>query len=250
MNDVKSAKRILEILRFFAEEKEPASLARIAGALSFPKSSCLALMETLVGEGYAYLNDGRYYLTGRWQREADIVAKHDRLALRCRAAMQRLGDEIGETVILAQLAQDKVVYLDVIEADHVLRFAAFVGQRKPIHASASGRALLSLLPDAEMRKVAQSLDYAPLTGAEPSDAAALLAAVDAGRRRGWQVNVGEHQADTISIAVPLVLDGAALTLVVGAPTARLKDQVDKVGVALQRAASELQAMNRQTMKVR
>ncbi|MEO5671559.1 MAG: helix-turn-helix domain-containing protein, partial [Ramlibacter sp.] len=142
MNDVKSAKRVLEILRFFAEAKEPASLARISSALNFPKSSCLALMETLVAEGYAYQTDGRYYLTGRWQREADIVARHDRLALRCRPTLQRLSDDVGETVLLAQLAHDQVVYLDVIEADHVLRFTASVGQRKPLHASASGRALL------------------------------------------------------------------------------------------------------------
>lgn len=244
MNDVKSAKRILEILCFFSEEKEPASLARISAALSFPKSSCLALMETLVGEGYAYQSDGRYYLTGRWAREAEIVARHDRLPLRCRATLQRLGDELGETVILAQLAQDKVVYLDVIEADHVLRFTAFVGQRKPVHASASGRALLSVLRDEDLHRLAETLDYAPYTGAAPRDPQALVEAVEQGRRRGWHVNLGEHQADTISVAVPVVLDGAALALVVGAPAGRLRDQVDQVGAALRRAASELQAMDR------
>lgn len=244
MNEVKSAKRILEILRFFAEAREPASLARIAAALSFPKSSCLALMETLVGEGYAYQADGRYYLTGRWQREAEIVARHDRLALRCRATLQRVSDEVGETVILAQLAQNKVVYLDVIEADHVLRFTAFVGQRKPIHAAASGRALLSVLPDEDMRRVAESLDYPSFTGATLSNAKALVKAVEGGRKRGWHVNLGEHQADTISVAAPVVLDGTALALVVGAPAGRLQDKVDKVGAALQRAASELQAIDK------
>ena len=59
MNDVKSAKRVLDILRFFSEERAPASLARLSSALAFPKSSCLALMETLVAEGYAYQSDGR-----------------------------------------------------------------------------------------------------------------------------------------------------------------------------------------------
>ena len=240
MNDVKSAKRVLEILRFFADEKEPASLARIAAALSFPKSSCLALMETLAAEGYAYQAAGRYYLTGRWLREAGIVAQHDRLALRCRATLERLGQELGETVILAQLAHDKVVYLDVIEADHVLRFSAFVGQRKPIHAAASGRALMSVLPEPERRSLADSLAYEAYTGAAPRDRDALLQAVEQGRRRGWHLNIGEHQADTISVAVPVVLDGAALALVVGAPAGRLRDKVDQVGAALQRAASELQ----------
>ena len=240
MNDVKSAKRILEILRFFVEEKEPATLARLSAALGFPKSSCLALMDTLLAEGYAYQVSGRYYLTGRWQREADIVARHDRLALRCRDALCALGAEVNETVILAQLAQNKVAYLDVIEADHVLRFTAFVGQHKPLHASASGRALLGALPEAQMRQVIADLPFEPCTGAEPRDPAALLRAVEAGRQQGWHVNVGEHQADTISVAVPVMLDGIALALVVGAPTSRLQDKVDQVGATLQRAASELQ----------
>ena len=244
MNDVKSAKRVLDILRFFSEERAPASLARLSSALAFPKSSCLALMETLVAEGYAYQSDGRYYLTGRWLRESEVVAKHDQVAIRCRPTLQRLGEELGETVILAQLAQKKVVYLDVIEAAHVLRFTAFTGQRKPIHAAASGRALLGALPEGDAQRIAESLDFEKYTPHTASNAKALLKAVDQGRARGWHINLGEHQADTISIAVPLLLDGAALALVVGAPVNRLKDKLDKVGAALQRAAADLMMANR------
>jgi DNA-binding IclR family transcriptional regulator len=244
MSDVKSARRVLDILRFFSEEKAPASLARLSSALDFPKSSCLALMETLVAEGYAYQTDGRYYLTGRWLRESEAVARNDRVALRCRPTLQRLSESLGETVILAQLAQKKVVYLDVIEAAHVLRFTAFTGQRKPIHAAASGRALLSALPPEDARRVIESLDFERYTPHTPMTARALMKAVDEGRARGWQVNLGEHQADTISVAVPLVLDGVALALVVGAPANRLKDKVDRVGAALQRAAADLMVADR------
>ena len=242
MNDVKSAKRILEILRFFAAAKKPASLACISGALGFPKSSCLALMETLVSEGYAYQSDGRYYLTGRWLREAEIVSRHDRVALRCRTALQGLSEELRETVILAKLAHDKVVYLDVIEADHVVRFSAYVGQQKPVHAAASGRALLSVLPDEDLRVMAGSLTYPGFTSATPRSAKAMLLAVRAGQQRGWHLNLGEHEADTISVAAPFLLDGSALALVVGGPASRLKEKVDTVGAALKRAASGLNAM--------
>jgi len=244
MNDVKSAKRVLDILRFFSEEKAPASLARLSSALNFPKSSCLALMDTLVAEGYAYQFDGRYYLTGRWLRESEAVARHDHIAIRCRPTLQRLRDELGETVLLAQLAQKKVVYLDVIEAAHVLRFTGFTGQRKPIHASASGRALLGALPDPDARRIAESLEYEKYTPNTLNTAASLLKAAAEGRDRGWHVNVGEHQSDTISIAVPLVLDGATLALVVGAPANRLKNKLDKTGAALRRAAADLMAADK------
>jgi len=238
MGDVKSARRVLDILRFFSEEKEPASLARVAGALDLPKSSCLALLETLVAEGYAYQADGRYYLTGRWAREADVVARHDRLAPRCRHLLQRLSEELDETVMLAQLSQRRVVYLDVLEASHVLRFAAFVGQRKPVHASASGRALLATLPDDEVLQFARAVELTPLTPATLSTPEALVAVVQEGRRRGWHLNLGEHQAETVSAAASFLLDGTALAFVAGAPASRAQDRMDLWGEVLKRAAQE------------
>ncbi|MET4576245.1 IclR family transcriptional regulator [Ottowia thiooxydans] len=238
MSDVKSARRVLDILRFFSEEKEPASLARVAAALDLPKSSCLALLETLVVEGYAYQAEGRYYLTGRWAREAEIVTRHDRLAPRCRQFLQHLSSQLDETVMLAQLSQRKVVYLDVLEASHVLRFSAFVGQRKPVYASASGRALLATLSDDEVLQFARSIELAPLTPTTLSTPEALVAVVQEGRKRGWHLNLGEHQLETVSIAAPFLLDGTALAFVAGAPASRAKDRINSLGEALKRAAEE------------
>jgi DNA-binding IclR family transcriptional regulator len=239
MSDVKSARRVLDILRFFSQEKAPASLARIASALDFPKSSCLALLETLTAEGYAYQSEGRYYLTRRWLCEAELVARHDPIALRCRPALEQLAKAVGETAILAQLAQREVIYLDVVEPDLIVRFSASAGQMKPIHASASGKALLSALPPDERKRLVDTLDFKTFTQATMTTPGALLKAVEEGRRRGWHVNRGEHQADTVSVAVPAVLDGAVLALVVGAPMSRVKDKVDRIGAAIERAASGL-----------
>lgn len=241
MNEVKSARRVLDILRFFADEKAPASLARISMALKFPKSSCLALLETLTAEGYAYHVDGRYYLTGRWLRDSRLVADHDQLAARCQPALKRLHREIRETVILAKLAKTSVVYLDVIEADRVLRFSAHVGQHKPIHAGASGKALLATLPDDALVRLVRSLKYERYTEATARSAKQLLEAVAEGKRLGWHVNFGEYQPDTISIAAPVVFEESAVALVLGAPMSRIKNKVAKLGAALARAGAELSA---------
>jgi IclR family transcriptional regulator, acetate operon repressor len=244
VNEVKSARRVLDILRFFADEKAPASLARISTELDFPKSSCLALLETLAAEGYAYHVDGRYYLTGRWLRDSRLVAEHDQLAARCRPALEKLHREIRETVILAKLAKTSVVYLDVIEADQVLRFSAHVGQHKPIHAAASGRALLAALPDDALALLVRSLKYERYTDATTGSAKALLASVAEGKKRGWHVNYGEYQSDTISIAAPVVFEGEAVALVLGAPMSRIKNNVARLGAALARAGAELSAQSR------
>jgi IclR family acetate operon transcriptional repressor len=241
VNEVKSAKRVLDILAFFAAEKAPASLARVSAALNYPKSSCLALFDTLLAEGYAYQIEGRYYLTARWLNEAHEVAVHDQVATRCRPTLAALQGEIAETLILARLAGSRVLYLDVIEPERVLLFAAHVGQTKPVHASASGRALLAALPPDERARVAAALDYRRFTPATPGNPKALLRDIDDGIDRGWQVNLGGHQADTLSIAAPFVLHGAALAFVVGAPMSRAAAKVAQIGAKLARAARRIEA---------
>ena len=47
-NDVKSARRVLDILQFFAATRAPATLSQIVAGLGIPKSSCLALLDTLL----------------------------------------------------------------------------------------------------------------------------------------------------------------------------------------------------------
>lgn len=235
--EVKSARRVLEILRFFVEEKGPATLARISSALGFPKSSCLALLDTLEAEGYAYHIDGRYYLTRRWQQEGQIVADHDQLSLRFRPILEALQSELQETLILAQRSFNEVVYLDVVEGGQVLRFAAHPGQKKPLHASASGRALLSPLDDAELLPLLEALPYERHTDATPGTPKQLLAIIRKERKRGWHVNLGEYQSDTISVAAPVVMHGLVLALVVGAPMSRARNKIEAVGSALAAAAA-------------
>ena len=240
MNEVKSAKRVLEILQFFAASQAPASMSQIAGALGFPKSSCLALLDTLEADGYAYQTAGGYYLTRRWLSEARAVAEHDPLVARIHPTLERLRDELGETLILAGLAGDQVIYLDVAEAGSVVRFSAAVGQRKPVYASASGRALLSTLPQPQQRSLLQQLTFKAFTDATPASAEAVLQAIERGARRGWHLNDSEHQRDTLSIAAPLQVHDDPLALVVGAPAGRAQARVEAIGATLAAAARDLQ----------
>ena len=67
----------------------------------------------------------------------------------------------------------------------------------------------------------------------------LLQLIEAETSRGWHVNLAEHQADTLSVAAPLVLYGTALALVVGAPLDRSASKADLIGRTLLAASREL-----------
>lgn len=238
-NDVKSARRVLDILQFFANTRAPATLSQISAGLGIPKSSCLALLDTLESDGYAHQAAGRYYLTRRWLNEARTVAEHDQLTTRIRPTLEALRDELGETLILAQRSGDHAVYLDVAEPDRIVRFTARVGQLKPLHASASGRALLGAMAPAERELLVSRLALDRYTDRTIKTRDQLLKLVETEATRGWHVNLAEHQADTLSVAAPLVLHGAALALVVGAPLDRSAALADTIGRTLLTASREL-----------
>lgn len=238
-NDVKSAKRVLDILQFFAGTRTPATLSQVASALAIPKSSCLALLETLEGDGYAHEIAGRYYLTRRWLHEAQIVAAHDHLTLRIRPTLEALRDSLGETLILAQRSGEHAVYLDVAEPERIVRFTARVGQLKPLHASASGRALLGAMEPADCQALVARLTLQRYTDQTLQTHAQLLQRVQAESRQGWHVNLAEHQADTLSVAAPLVLYGTPMALVVGAPLDRAASKADALGQILAAASQDL-----------
>ncbi|ETF01415.1 hypothetical protein W822_18525 [Advenella kashmirensis W13003] len=239
MNDVKSAKRVLDILQFFARTREPASLSQIAASLGFPKSSCLALLDTLEGDGYAHQIAGRYYLTRRWLHEAKIVSAHDPLIQLLHPTLEGLCKELGETVLLAQRTGEQLVYLDVVEPDSTVRFTARVGQFKPLHCSASGRAILAGMPPDDRERLLARIKLDRYTENTILSLKRLRSLLKEETERGWHINFGEHQVDTLSVAASLVVFDTPYALVVGAPLTRARDQADEIGRTLARVCRDL-----------
>ena len=60
--------------------------------------------------------------------------------------MQRIFDEMNETVDCSVLDGERVGLIDGIPARHRLRVAADVGTAFPLHCSAKGRAILAAYP--------------------------------------------------------------------------------------------------------
>lgn len=239
---VKSALRVLQLLEYFAQSRRPATAADLRKHLDLPKSSCFALMETLRGAGYLYSvgRDAGYYPTGRWFELSKAISAHDPVLLVAAPALEKVRDGSGETAILAKLEGTEVMYLDVLEPDNVVRFSAQAGQRKPAYASSSGRALLGSLPETQRDALIARMRMHKFTLATSGSMSELVARVQEGNKRGWHVNLGEHQADTASMAVAFQLGTEHYALVVGAPLHRFKKKLPEIRQILLKAVSEIQ----------
>jgi IclR family acetate operon transcriptional repressor len=229
--DVKSARRVVQIFQLFAELKQPVPLSLISKRLDLPKSSCLALLKTLEGNGYLYrLNDGKdYYPTRRIFHEARIISDNDPLLSSMGPLLHGLRQATGETVYLAKRTGHLSHYVEVVESDQTLRYAATVGEKRQLHIGAAGQCLLAAMDDAERDALIDELDltkYSPNTITSP---AKFKKAITEGKARGWFLSVGGYQSGVASIGNYVWINGEAYAIVVAGPSQRVVDNEPSIG---------------------
>ncbi|MGE0253336.1 MAG: IclR family transcriptional regulator [Alphaproteobacteria bacterium] len=220
--DVKTAGRTLALFEAFRRTRAPMTLTRLAAELGAPISSCHGLVRTLSARGYLYTSERTrtIYPTKRLFEIAETIALHDPILERVGPVLAELRDATGETILLGRRQGDAVIYLDVVEGRHTVRYSARPGDIKPLHSSAIGKALLGRLAPDERADLFARAPLARYTPATIVDVAALEADLAVGAARGWFATHGENVADVMGMAATADAGGEVLGLAIAAPLAR------------------------------
>lgn len=220
---VKQIMNALDLLEYFAQTKKPASLREIEQHFGWPRSSTYNILSTLVERGYMYepARRGGYYPTPRWQRMADTIVTADGLSAQLFSLLSVLSEETGETAAVAAASATYALYLDVVESSSAIRYTGHPGARIPIHASASGRALLSLYTPAERKGIFRRLNFVQYGPNALMNANEVEAEIQASLKRGWFQSLNEYSADLASVALPVKVDERRLAIMIAGPVHRL-----------------------------
>ena len=142
---VTAVERVLDIFEAFHKVQKPLSLTGLAEITGIPKSSCHAIVGTLTARGYLYslTRPRALYPTRRFLDIARTIHENDPFVERVMPLLERLGEASRETVILGKRQGDAVIYLQVVESPHPIRYSAKPGEFKPLHSSSIGKALLA-----------------------------------------------------------------------------------------------------------
>src|SRR6266853_2062706 len=147
--------------------------------------------------------------------------------------MERLCDEVEETVQLMVLEGPDCLFLEAVESRQVVRTSSRVGLRLPAYTVSGGKALLAELTPARLRELYPTSRLEVRTALE-----AELARV---RDLGFAVNLGESEPDVgaVGVVVRDTLGHPRAALAVSAPLARVQGQrVPELAEALKRTAGE------------
>ncbi len=226
---VKTALRIIEIIEIFAREQKPLALSELARELNAPASSCLALIRTLVSLGYLYETTRRqgYYPTGRLLAMSQRIARADPVLERLYPSLKELGHITGETVVLGKLSSlNTVLYLDVLPSDNPIHYVAVAGEQKEVHANSLGKALFSVLDEAEQQALLAQMNFRKYNDRTLTNKEQFLSHIRTGREKGLFTNLGESMADVGAIAWPVSVSGGHFAISIAGPLYRIEANLE------------------------
>lgn len=242
---VKTAARTLDVFEVFAIAKGPLTLTELAARLGSPISSCHALVRTLQARGYVYILDERkrVYPTKRLLAVAQQIASNDPVLERIGPVLAVLQRASGETIILGKRQGTGIIYLDVLEGRHTIRYAASPGDAKPLHSSAIGKAMLGALSEEELSRLLKKLALPAITLNTIGTAAGLAADIEAGRARGWFMTRGENVPEVMALSIARRVGGECYGVAIAGPLGRLEANQVAAVAALMDAGEQLRRID-------
>ena len=218
-----SVRKAITLLRATADD-DRANVSSLARAAGLPRATALRMIQTLEQEGFLLrvAGDDRVLLGPELLR----LARNTDEGLLLEAARPVVGELVAavrETGTLSVVAPDGGLDLvHQVDAPHHLRPGSWVGQRFPLHASASGKVLLATFDDEQLERFLRD----PLVRLTPSTiTTADDLRVDLGRVReqGHALSVDEAEEGLSGVATGVYgqADQLVGVLTVSGPTQRL-----------------------------
>lgn len=244
---VASVARAMHVLEAFAGQPEGVVLSRLAAKLGCGKASLSKILATLGREGFVRQDPltGRFHLG--WRLLALAFGHADRVGLPalCLPILQAVADDTDELVQLAIVESDQLLFVAKAEGPgQQMRMLPLVGVAPPIHATASGKAWLAHLPEAEALAIVGRHPLSRLTARTLTSRAKLLAQLRTARVQGYAIVDEELVEGGRAAAAPILVAGRPVGAVaVSGPTFRLSvARLHRVAPRLKRAAAELAAV--------
>jgi len=192
---------IIELLSEFQEM----TLTELSNRLELNKSSVHRLLSTLVELGYVNKNPSNklYRLSSKLFEVGSRSKGLLTLEEAATQVMEGLSEETQETINLAILDKGEAVYIKKIESQQPLRMDLSVGTRLPPNCTSLGKALISHLPDKELKELFAGNTIQKMTSKSITDLRKLKAELASVRELGFAVDNEEFSPGIRCVSAPI-----------------------------------------------
>lgn len=136
--------RMTHLLDAIANHDAAASLKRLAADTGLHPSTAYRILASMVANGFVERGESGDYRLGHklmelgYRVDARLDIRHE-----AQEIMQRLRDDLGESVNLTIREGDQVVYVERAIANRMMRVEQLIGSRAPLHVTAVGKLMLA-----------------------------------------------------------------------------------------------------------
>jgi DNA-binding IclR family transcriptional regulator len=216
--------RAATILRALEDENSGLSLGQIAQRVKLARSTVQRIVSALETEKLviAATPNGRVRLGPAILRLAASV-RSDFIAM-ARPFLEKLSQELEETVDLATVKKDQLIFIDQVIGSQRLRTVSAVGESFPLYCTANGKAYLAQLTEAAVEALL-GRTYPARTPQSRTRLDTLLADLRVARQAGVAFDREEHTSGICAAGVALHDPlGNAVAISVPVPTQRFLER--------------------------
>lgn len=193
----------LAIIEAFGGSRTRMTVSEAAQLTDTTRPAARRCLLTLVDLGYL-AHDGKFFTPlPRMLRLGGAYLQTSSLPQIAQPLLAKARDTLQESVSLAVLDEGYSVFVARAEAIRIVSMGARVGGRLAAYCSATGRVLLSGLPEDEARADLDSVPMKALTEHTLTDADAVLERVRQVKERGYALSEEELEIGMTALAVPV-----------------------------------------------
>ena len=233
---VRAAERALDILLCFSSQTPALSMTQISRKMHLNKSTIHRLLATLEKKRFIRRDPdtGIYRLGIQLLQMANLSLDDMNIRHLSMPYMKKLVDEFRETVDLAILDGEEVIFIDSVEGPQRVKLAALPGQHLPAYNTASGKAILAGLPESETRRIFNTYNH-PEDPLFPEKLKAFTEDLKAAHERGYAMDceVLEPGVNAVAAAILGINRRPIASLAIAGPAYRLEcSLMNEIGAKL------------------
>lgn len=201
---VPNLERGIEIIEHLSREKRDFTVTELARELKFPRNSVFRIVKTLQKHGYMVSLSGKTYrLSSKLLSIGYAAVSEQNLLQYALKPMQRLRDEVNETVFLGIVLDTQGVVLEEVLSQTPVKVKVGVGTQFPVYTSAPGKAILAYTDQHKLIEILDQITFTRFTENTIGSKEEMVIELERIRRRGYATDHEEQIPGINCVASPI-----------------------------------------------
>ncbi len=203
-NGEKSFSKLFELLELIARTNHGISGKSLSMESGIPQSSTFRMLKFMVDHDYLRVQNGLYTLGAGFVRLGNVAFQQNPLTKIAHPILEELARQTQETVHLAKLQGDQIIYIDKVDGSRPIRMGSLIGKMNPLYCTGVGKAIFAFLGDSAIDSLLPGMEYKKFTKNTITSESEMREELQKIRERGYAVDDCEHEAGVYCLAAPIL----------------------------------------------